>query len=117
MSEAHDKIEELRNTIQNISPEDARWLDDLEKDIKKRERYADFLEHPVTKEIVERVISWIQSANDILLSGKGTEKTTLQRDNLLDILSIFSPTKAKTDHIVKQLDPKIKEFKDYYANR
>lgn len=114
MSEALEKISEMREVMRDPSPEDAEWLANLERDVKHREQYQDFLNHPITKEIVDRILSWIEYQNSLLLGGKGDATTVVRRDNLLDLISIFSPSKSKTDHIVKVLEPKIKEFRDYY---
>lgn len=114
MSDATERVEELRNANKRPSPEDTQRYNDLERDIKKAELYESFIDHPVTKEIVERLVAWISEWNQKLMKGDGDKYMVERRDNLIDILSIFSPMKARTDHLTKDIPEQVKQFQEYY---
>lgn len=107
------KIDELEKIIPDSStPElDFMLLEQWRKQLQKSEHYKSFLEHPITKEIVESLVKWIKEINGKALNFEGTEKEKWQRECYMRLLRVFGPDKTKLISLENFVDYKLKEFR------
>jgi hypothetical protein len=117
-----DKIKELESKITKPTESELNEIEMMSRQIKKAEQYESFLNHPVTKEVVERIMDWIRDTNLLLLDRSSIinserEKAITERDILVNILNIFSPKKANILELEKHIDNKIKEVSDFFQSR
>lgn len=115
-----EKLHRLEKIVRNPSEDDLFELDKLQKEISQKERYKDFLEHPITKEIVGRLVVWLKDATMLLLSEKSIKegerlKCIIRKHAIEDLLSIFSPDKVGISSVEDFLDVKIRSYEEYYG--
>lgn len=117
MGIARTKLNTLKSYAERSPlPDNLRAIQDLERSIKKSELYSNFLNHPVTKEIVLTLVKQVESINAELLAGKGvTHDVLLRRDEWKGMLQIFDPMRASESALSSHLDFQLNRFKDYYG--
>ena len=101
----------------NPMEDNLQGIQDLERSIKHSELYANFLNHPITREIVLTLLKNIEAINADILSGKKTQsKDMIRRDEWKAMLNIFDPNRASDAGIASHIDYQIKRFREYYGD-
>ena len=113
-----EKINQLEELITSPTTQELEAIKGMRKQLQMSEHYKSFLEHPITADIVKRLIDWIKLTNLTLLSDESIiegkrHDLILERDIYIKILNIFSPEKTKLINLENVIDEKIKEFKNY----
>ena len=114
-------IEKLRTFAPYFTPEDQEQLREWEKLLKQKNLYKTYLEHPITKEIITKILSMIKDINTQILNsitseGKIDPRLVGQRESWIGFVELLSPGIADDSLVANDIDSKFKEFESYYKD-